>query len=79
VEFVVDKVALRKVFSKYLGFPCQFSFHRLLHTDHHLSSWSDTIGQTVADVPSGLSLKPESADEGIFIILLQQQLEKFLA
>jgi hypothetical protein len=32
---VVDKVALRKVFSQYFGFPCQFSFHRLLHTHHH--------------------------------------------
>jgi hypothetical protein len=27
-----------------LGFPCQFSFHRLLHT-HHLSSGAGTIGQ----------------------------------
>jgi hypothetical protein len=39
------------------GFPGQFSFHRLLHT-HHLSSGADTIGQLVADVPSGLSLTP---------------------
>jgi hypothetical protein len=27
VGFVVGKVALGKVFSKYIGFPCQFSFH----------------------------------------------------
>jgi hypothetical protein len=27
VGFVVDKVALRQIFSEYLGFPCQFSFH----------------------------------------------------
>jgi hypothetical protein len=27
VEFVVDKVALGQVFSKYFGFPCQSSFH----------------------------------------------------
>jgi hypothetical protein len=27
VGFVVDKVALGKVFSEYFGFPCQFSFH----------------------------------------------------
>jgi hypothetical protein len=51
VEFVVDRV-----FSEYFGFPCQFSFHRLLHTHHHLSSGAGTTGQTVADVPSGLSL-----------------------
>jgi hypothetical protein len=52
--FVVNKVALGQVFSEYFGFPCQISFHRLLHT-HHLSSGAGTIGQTVADVPSGLS------------------------
>jgi hypothetical protein len=40
-----------------LRFPCQFSFHRLFHT-HHLSSRAGTIGQLVADVPSGLSLTP---------------------
>jgi hypothetical protein len=54
----VDKVALGQVFSEYFGFPCQFSFHRLLHTHHHLSSGAGTIGQQVADVPSGLSLTP---------------------
>jgi hypothetical protein len=43
VGFVVDKVALGQVFSEYFGFPCQFSFHRLLHT-HHLSSGAGTIG-----------------------------------
>jgi hypothetical protein len=31
VGFVVDKVALGKVFSKYFGFPCQSSFHQILH------------------------------------------------
>jgi hypothetical protein len=36
-------------------FPCQFSFHRLLHI-HNLSSGAGTIGQIVLDVPSGLSL-----------------------
>jgi hypothetical protein len=56
VGFVVDKVALWQVFSEYFGFPCQFSSHRMLHT--HLSSGAGTIGQTVADVPSGLSLTP---------------------
>jgi hypothetical protein len=57
VGFVVDKVALGQVFSEYIGFPCQFSFHRLLHT-HHLSSGAGTIGELVVDVPSGLSLTP---------------------
>jgi hypothetical protein len=28
--FVVDKVALGHVSYEYFGFPCQFSFHRLL-------------------------------------------------
>jgi hypothetical protein len=32
VGFVVNKVALWQVFSEYFGFPCQFSFRRLLHT-----------------------------------------------
>jgi hypothetical protein len=50
-------VALGQVFSEYFGFPCQFAFHRLLH-NHHLSSGAGTIGQTVAAVPSGLSLIP---------------------
>jgi hypothetical protein len=54
----MDKVALGQVSSEYFGFPCQFSFHRLLHIHHHLSSGAVTIGQLVADVPSGLSLTP---------------------
>jgi hypothetical protein len=47
-----------RFFSKYFGFPCQFSFHRLLHHHHHLSSGAGTIGELVADVPSGLGLIP---------------------
>jgi hypothetical protein len=46
VGFVVDKVALRQVFSEYFGFSCQFLFHRPLHT-HYLSSGAGTIGQLV--------------------------------
>jgi hypothetical protein len=34
--FVVGKVTLGQVFSENVGFPCQFSFHQMLHT--HLSS-----------------------------------------
>jgi hypothetical protein len=56
VGFVVNKMTLGQVFSKYFGFPCQFSFHQLLHI--HLSSGSGTIDQLMADVPSGLSLIP---------------------
>jgi hypothetical protein len=50
VGFVVDKVALGRVFSEYLGSPF-YSFHRLLHTHHHPSS----LGQRVTDVQIGLS------------------------
>jgi hypothetical protein len=34
---LVTVMVLEELFSEYFGFPCQFSFHRLLHT-HHLSS-----------------------------------------
>jgi hypothetical protein len=57
VGFVLDKMTMGQVFSEYFGVPCQLSFHRLLHT-HHLSSGAGTIGQLVADIPSGLSLTP---------------------
>jgi hypothetical protein len=50
-------VALGQVFPEYFGFPCQFSFHLLLHT-RRLSSGAGTIGKILADVPSGLSLTP---------------------
>jgi hypothetical protein len=30
---LVEKVALEQVFSEYFGFPCQSSFHHILH--HH--------------------------------------------
>jgi hypothetical protein len=35
VWFVVDKVALGQVFSEYFGFPCQTSFHQILHHHNH--------------------------------------------
>jgi hypothetical protein len=35
VGFVVDKLALGQVFSKYFGFPCQLSFHQILHPHNH--------------------------------------------
>jgi hypothetical protein len=58
VGFIVDKLALGQVSSEYCSLPCQFSYHRLLRTYHHLSSGTDTIGQVETDVPSGLSLRP---------------------
>jgi hypothetical protein len=51
------KVALGQVFSQNFGFPCQFSFHKLLHI-HHVSFGVGTIGQMVAEVQNGLSLTP---------------------
>jgi hypothetical protein len=44
--FVVDKVVLGQVFSKYFDFPSQASFHQLLHDHHHLSSDAGTIDNT---------------------------------
>jgi hypothetical protein len=41
LRFVLDKVSLGQVFSEYFGFPCQFCFHRLLHS-HDLSSEAGT-------------------------------------
>jgi hypothetical protein len=69
VGFVVEKEALGQVFSEYLGFSCQFSFRRLLHT-HYLSSGVGIIGQLLADVPSGLSLTAPQK--------LKKKLSKFL-
>jgi hypothetical protein len=54
----MDRVALGQVISEYFGFPCQFSFHRLLKIHYHVPSGAGTISQLVADVPSGLSLTP---------------------
>jgi hypothetical protein len=52
VGFLVHKVALGQIFFDYIGFPCQLSFHRLLHIHHPPSSGAGTIDQLVADVPS---------------------------
>jgi hypothetical protein len=46
VGFVVDKLALGRVFSEYFGFPCQSSFHQILH--HHNHPGQAAIGQSVA-------------------------------
>jgi hypothetical protein len=72
VGFVVDKVALGQVFSEYFGFPCQFSFHRLLHT-HHLLPGAGTVGQMVADVPSELSLTPPQETKLIICVKIPSE------
>jgi hypothetical protein len=56
VGFVVDKVALERLFSEYFGFPCKFSFHQILH--HHNHPGQATIGQSVSALPSGPSWTP---------------------
>jgi hypothetical protein len=75
VGFMVDKVALGRVFSEYFGFPCQFSFHRLLHT-HHLSSRAGAVGQLLADLPSGLSLTPPQEIKKVWKPSLETVLHK---
>jgi hypothetical protein len=55
VGFVVDKVALGQVSLLVLRFPLPIF---IPPTAPHSSSGAGTIGQTVADVPSGLSLTP---------------------
>jgi hypothetical protein len=54
VGFVVDKVALGKVFSEYFGFPCQSLFHQSPSS----IIWGWYNRPVVASVPSGLSLTP---------------------
>jgi hypothetical protein len=34
-----DKLTLGQVFSEYFGFPCQSSFHQLLHNHHQHHLW----------------------------------------
>jgi hypothetical protein len=51
VEFVVKKVVLGKVYSEYFGFPCQSSFHQILHLHNHPGLVAE-----VAGLPNGPSL-----------------------
>jgi hypothetical protein len=64
VGFVVDKVALGQVFSEYFGFPCQSSFHQLLHSHPHLSSGACTIGQKWPQYPVDLVPTQEEKKSG---------------
>jgi hypothetical protein len=61
----VDKVALGQVFSEYFGFPCQSSFHQLLHNHPHLSSGAGTIGQKWPQY-KGLSPTPLAIEKGVY-------------
>jgi hypothetical protein len=56
VGFVVDKVALGRVFSEYFGFLCQSLFHQILH--HHNHPGQATIDQSVAAVLDPVGLNP---------------------
>jgi hypothetical protein len=69
VGFVVDKVALEQAFSEYFGFPCQFSFHQLLHYHPHLSSGAGTIDQKWPQY-KGLSPTPQAIRKGIYSVSL---------
>jgi hypothetical protein len=71
VAFVVDKMPLWQVFSKYFGFSCQFLFHQILH--NILSSGAGKIGQLEADVPSGLGLTSPHEIKKILLQLLPAQ------
>jgi hypothetical protein len=67
VGFVADKVALGQVFSEYFGFPCQTSFHQLLHSHPHLSSGAGTIGQKWPQY-QGLSPTPQ---KNVFLVTFE--------
>jgi hypothetical protein len=67
--FMVNEVAFGQVFSEYCGFRCQ-AFYRLLQTHHHPPSWAGTVGQMLADVPSGLRLTPPQ-ETSIFTVLIE--------
>jgi hypothetical protein len=63
-------------FSEYFGFPCQYSFHQLLHNHRHLSSGDGTIGQKWPQY-KGLSPTPLALQENhipllqnLFLILI---------
>jgi hypothetical protein len=71
VGFVLNKVALGQGFSEYFGYPCQFSFHKLLHNYYHPSSGAGTIGQLVAD-------SPKSGGHPLCVVRLRTKATEFL-
>jgi hypothetical protein len=50
----MDREALGQVYLDYFCFPCQFLFHRMLHT--HLAFGAGTVDPRVSDVPRAISL-----------------------
>jgi hypothetical protein len=52
VEFVVAEVVLGQVFSEYVGFTCQSSFHQFLHNHPHLSSGAGTTSSSGRSIQS---------------------------
>jgi hypothetical protein len=67
--FVMDKAALRQVFSEYFGFPCH-TFHRLLHAYHYPSSGTGTAGQIVTKVENGLNLARTPEKKVMWFVVL---------
>jgi hypothetical protein len=49
-------MALGQVFSECFSFPCQVSFHQLLHTQLASSSRAGSVSAIMAGVPSVFSL-----------------------
>jgi hypothetical protein len=58
VGYVVEKVAQAQVFSKYFGFPCQFSFHQVIRS--HVSPGAGIAGQSVSNVLGGFKTHDNS-------------------
>jgi hypothetical protein len=63
-------MALGQVSCKYFVFPCQFSFHQILHI--RLWPGSGTIGQLVVGVPTGLSVTtPQEEGTALYIQVIR--------
>jgi hypothetical protein len=66
VGFVVDKVALGQVSSEYFDFPCESSFHQVLHPNNHPGQVLE-----VADVPSQFGFHPPLCELKIKISVIK--------
>jgi hypothetical protein len=77
-EFAVGKVALGQILSEYFGFPCRFSFHRMLHA--RLSSKAGTIDPLLTGVPPSHEFKERwnlSRAEGVVWICQTQDKDRW--
>jgi hypothetical protein len=75
VGFVVGKVELGQVFSEYFGFPCQSSFHQLLHNHNRPVSGHSTQSPTAQ-----IKKKAEDTEVGMEVRnWLRQQSKDFYA